>query len=203
MRFSRTSSAVVAFLLVAFLGASSSACGGIEIQGQSLPPPSFEAWLDFPTKTFHVMASDGLPGAPGLFNFLVLTGPTPGLLQVPFTYDASGAARASFSATTLVNGMDCLIAFNCVSVGLDSGIHDSGAWVLTTRNYVVTDPNNPPCPSCPTAPGGWIEEIEWPGTSGGALYPHSLIAFYTDEERASGQPMLALESGPAGSFPIN
>jgi hypothetical protein len=203
MRFSRTYRAIVVFLFVGFLGASGPACNGSETLTPS-DPPRFEARLEYSTRTFHVSSMDGLPGAPGLFNFLVLSGPVPGLIQVPFTYDASGCARACFSIAPLVNGLDCLVAMNCVSVGCDSEIHESGVWALTTRNYVVTDPENPPCSSCPTTPGGWIEDIEWPGASaGGPLYPHSLMAINTDAERVAGTPMLALESGPAGSFPIN
>jgi hypothetical protein len=76
--------------------------------------------------------------------------------------------------------------------------------VLTSKNYVVTDPSVPPCPECPTGPGGWVDWITWPGSQTGPLYPHCMVAIESDEQRSSGQqPMLALESGPAGSFPIN
>jgi hypothetical protein len=202
MRFSRTWCAVIALLVVGFLGASGPARTGTAL-AVSGSPPVFMTWLEYSTQTFHISATNGMPGAPGLFNVLVVTGPNPGLIQLPFTYDAKGNAVAVFPITPLINGMDCLVALNCVSTGTDGELHESGVWALATRNYVVNDPNEPPCNSCPTAPGGWLDLIEWPGAAGGPLYPHSLIAISLAEERESGAPMLALESGPAGSFPIN
>jgi len=203
MRLSRTYRAILAFVLVGFLGASGPARDGCAQTPLPQTPPSFEAWLDFPTRTFQLLATDGLPGGPGMFNFFVVSGPTPGLIQVPFTFDALGTGRAMFPTSLLNNGFDMVVAFNCVSMGTDGSLHDSGIWALTSRNYTVTDPNTPPCPGCPTAQGGWMEDVEWPGTTGGALYPHSLVAIATSDARDGSQPMLALESGPAGSFPIN
>jgi hypothetical protein len=109
----------------------------------------------------------------------------------------------SFPISVLNNGFDQVIGFNCVSTGQDGAQHESGVWALTSRNYTVTDPETPPCSGCPTQQGGWMENVEWPGMTGGPLYPHSIVAIDTADARDGAQPMLALESGPAGSFPIN
>jgi hypothetical protein len=201
MRFFRTSLSVVVFLMVGLFGASGSACDGCV----TTPPsgPDFETWLDFASGTFNVYTSNGMPGAPGLFNFYMVTGPTPGLFQAAFTYDGSGAAHLSIPVSVLLNGADCIIGMNCVSIGTDGNIHESGIWALATRNYVVTDPNNPPCASCPTSPGCVEDWVTWPGANDGLLYPHCLMAIDTGDARGGSQPMMALESGPAGSFPIN
>jgi hypothetical protein len=201
MRFSRTYRAVLVFLFVGFLGVAGPALDGR--QESIVPPPTFEAWLDGPSQSFIIEATDGMPGAPGLFNILVVAGPNPGLVQIQFTYDAIGSMRVTVPISQLRNGWDLIIGMNLVSVGIDGGIHESPVYALATHNYVVTDPTVPPCTGCPTAPGGFLEFIDWPGTTGNPIYPHSGIAINTDDARGGSQPMLALESGPAGSFPIN
>jgi hypothetical protein len=96
------------------------------------------------------------------------------------------------------------VGMQLTAIGLDGTVEVSPVWALTTHNYVVGDPSNPPCPECPTTAGSWVEWVPWPGApADGSLYPHCLVAYATDEVRNPGVPMLALESGPAGSFPIN
>ena len=83
-------------------------------------------------------------------------------------------------------------------------MHESGVWALSTRNYVVTDPEVPPCAGCPTTPGGCGRVGQLARHATGARCTRTaLVAIHSDEPRSGGQPMLALESGPAGSFPIN
>jgi hypothetical protein len=201
MRLSRTQRAFLVFLFVGFLGAAGPALDGFEPLGQG--EPEFQVWLDFDSQTVSLTATDGMPGGPGSLDFFVANGPMAGPVQVSFTYDASGSYRLDFPFSVLNGGYDLVFGVRLTSMGNDGFMHESGIWTLRTRNYVVTDPEVPPCAACPTTPGSTVEWVNWPGGDGGPTYPHCLVAIYSDEPRSGGQPMLALESGPAGSFPIN
>ena len=200
MRLSRIYRAVLVFLFVGFLGATGPALDG-ETPSDS---PTFVVSMDYGTRTLIVEASDGQPGAPGAFSFIVVNGPIPGTTNVPFTFDGVGFCRMIFPLEALNNGHDMGIGIQLLTLGVGSTIEQSPLWALTTHNYVVEDPQGPPpCPNCPTEPGGWIDYLSWPGMSGGP-FPHCELALNTDEVRPNGaQPMMVLESGPAGSFPIN
>jgi hypothetical protein len=202
MRLSRTYRAILVFLFVGFLGATGPALDG---ENPSADVPQLIVWMDYETRALILEASDGMPGAPGAFSFIVTNGPTPGTLNVPFTFDAIGNCTLSFPLQILNNGSDLAIGIQLLTLAPDSTIQQSPVWALTSHNYLVEDPMGPPpCPTCPTSPGGWIDWVNWPGVQGGPLYPHCEVAIPADEPRPSGsQPMLVLESGPAGSFPIN
>jgi hypothetical protein len=201
MRLSRTYRAVLVFLFVGFLGATGPAIDGMD--PTPFAAPQFTVWMEFDTTSLFVEATHGDAGAAGILNFHVINGPTPGLLSVPFTFDAVGQCRMTFPLSLMNNGMDLAIGVQLVTVSQTGSVIESPIWALTSKNYVVTDPSVPPCPECPTAPGGWVDWVTWPGTQSGTLYPHCMVAIESEEGRSSGQPMLALESGPAGSFPIN
>jgi len=201
MRLSRTHRAVLVFLFVGFLGAAGSARDGFDPIMQE-EEPALQVLLDYDSQLVKFTASDGMPGGPGSLDFFIATGPMAGPVQVQFTYDANGEYRFDFPISVLNDGFDMVFGVRLVSMGTDGSMHESGVWALQTRNYVVTDPRVPPCPGCPTTPGGTVEMVQWPGQDG-PLYPHCVVAIFSDDPRSGGQPMLALESGPAGSFPIN
>jgi hypothetical protein len=177
---------------------------GQQISLQAPPVPAMEAVLDDGLDLFKLEAWNGMPGSPGVFNFLVLSGPVQGLFSIGFTFDGDGHAMVAIPFSALNNGYDIVAGIQLVAIGMDAAPHASPLWALASRNYIVTDPEVSPCTSCPTGPGSWIDYVPWPGSpADGSIYPHTLVAFQTGEARGSGQPMLALESGPAGSFPIN
>jgi hypothetical protein len=199
MRLSRTNRAALVLLFIAVLGAFGTAIDGTALGSD----PTIETFLDYQDRTFTVTAAGGVPGGVGLLNFLVVTGPIPGVLQVPFTFDAYGNSTLTVPLADLNNGYDLAIGIQLFTLDSQSQIVFSRVWALTSRNYVVTDPAVQPCPECPTSPGGWVDYVNWPGTDSGPIYPHTLVAIHSAPPRDGSQPMLALESGPAGSFPIN
>jgi hypothetical protein len=200
MRLSRTYRAVLVFLFVGLFGAFGSASDG---DNTGLPTPGLMVWLDFAEESLFVEAQGGEPGTPAALIFFVTNGPTPGNFELPFTFDASGSARLHFPLSMMNNGVDLAVGIQLISIGPTGVLQESPVWALTSHNYVVTDPSNPPCSQCPTVPGGSVDWVTWPGTQSGPLYPLCIVALESDEGRSAGQPMIALQSGPAGSFPIN
>jgi hypothetical protein len=200
MRLSRTNRAALVVLLACAIGSFGPAFDG---SGSTGLPPEMTTYLNFDTLTFTINAWGGVPGGTGVLNFIVAEGPTPGILQVPIAFNACGESTLVIPIRDLMNGYDLAVGVQLVAQGIDGEVHEGPLWALTAHNYVVTDPASPPCPTCPTTPGGFVEFINWPGTSGGPTYPHTRVALVTDDERQGSTPMLALESGPAGSFPIN
>jgi hypothetical protein len=203
MRFSRTNRAVLVVLFIGLFGAFGPALDGTALTALQTPVPSMEGWLDFESQTFTCIASGGMPGTIGLLNFLVVTGAPPTVVSIPIPFNGNGDASFTLPVQYLDCGVNLIVGIQLIAVGWDGAVHGSPLWALTTHNYVVTDPQVPPCPSCPTEPGEWVDYVTWPGTNDPSLFPHTKMAIITDENRLSGQPMLALESGPAGSFPIN
>jgi hypothetical protein len=200
MRLSRTYRAVLVFLFIGLFGAFGPAIDG---DGSGFPAPGLMVWLDFAEEALFIEASGGEPGTAAAVNFLITNGPAPGIQQVPFTFDANGYNRLYFPLSLMNNGVDLAVGIQLLSISATGVIQESPIWALTSHNYVVTDPSTPPCSQCPTVPGGSIDWVTWPGTQTGPLYPLCLVALESDEGRAAGQPMIALQSGPAGSFPIN
>ena len=200
MRFLGSTRALLVVLFIALFGSF-----GPAIDGAVLPTitPELESYLDFETKTLTVSAMGGIPETIGVINFVVVSTPEPMVLSVPFLFDTTGGATFSIPITDLNNGLDLVVGIQLFTLDFDYNLLASRIWALTTKNYTVTDPENPPCASCPVHPGGWVDWVSWPGVENGPVYPHTLVAIPSSEERLGGQPMLALESGPAGSFPIN
>jgi hypothetical protein len=204
MRFSRPIRVALILVLVLVTGGFGPALDGVaSLAAAFQAPPSMQALLDWDTQTFRVDAVGGQPGSVGSFNFLVVSGLSQGLFTVPFTFDSSGRGSFVVPTSALITEADLAVAIQLVAYGNDGLVHASPLWALGSHSYLVTDPQVPPCDNCPTTPGCDIEWIPWPGTFGSPEFPHCTLALPIGEERASGQPMLALESGPAGSFPIN
>jgi hypothetical protein len=199
MRISRTNRIAVVSFLIALLGAFGPALDG---PGQGGVQPDFETTVDFDTQTFRIVARNGVAGAPAALNFVVVSGSNQYSVTVPFLLDGDGSFESLIPIQDFNNGYDLVVGIQLFTTDSTGEMWESPVWALTTRNYVVTDPNTPPCVECPTAPGGWFELVPLPGTTT-PQYPHTTVAIHSAEERSGGQPMLALESGPAGSFPIN
>jgi hypothetical protein len=200
MRFFGSTRAFLVVLFIAVFGAFGPAIDGSVVQSIT---PELETYLDYETKTFTVTATGGIPETIGVINFVVVSTPEPMVLGVPFLFDSSGGATFSIPLDELNNGLDLVVGIQLFTLDFDYNLVVSRVWALTTRNYTITDPSNPPCPTCPLSPGGWVEWVNWPGVQNGPVYPHTIVAVQSSEERLGSQPMLALESGPAGSFPIN
>jgi hypothetical protein len=200
MRLSRSVRAALVLLFVATLGSFGPALEG---EGCIGAPPCISTWLDFQQRTFSIEAWGGTPNGVGVLNFLVAQGANPGVVQMPITFDAYGEANVIVPLTQFNTGYDITVGIQLFTLDGNGEILGSKVWALRSHNYIVTDPTTEPCANCPTSPGGWLDWVLWPGMATGPLYPHTTVAIPSSEERSGGQPMLVLESGPAGSFPIN
>jgi hypothetical protein len=201
MRFFGSTRALLIVSLIAAFGSF-----GPAIDGAPVPEPlapQIVSYLDYGTKSLTITCSGGIPETLGVLNIAVVSTPVPVSLPIPFLFDDTGGAVFTIPLADLNNGLDLVVGLQLFTLDYDLNLVASPIWALTTRNYIVTDPAHPPCFECPTSPGGWVDWVFWPGLESGPVYPHTIVAWYTSEERGNGQPMMVLESGPAGSFPIN
>jgi hypothetical protein len=204
MRLNRTLRGILVLVFVGMLGGLGSAlAGGGSGSSPSSPAPQMSMWLSHEDQLLKIDAWGGSPGGIGALVLSVAWGPIPGLVVVPITFDASGEAQVAVPIAGLNQGSDMLVGIQLAALAPDGTALFSPMWALQTRNYEVGNLLTPPCGQCPLAPGGWVDFVPWPTATGGPLYPHTTVAIYSDDPRNGVQPMLVLESGPAGSFPIN
>lgn len=198
MRLNRTYRAMLVLVFAGILGSF-----GPALSGGPAPvceaTPSITTFLSFTSQTLTIDLLRGTSGGAGALEVVL----PDGSIQIPIEFDAAGEAQLVIPISDLNTGIDLVAGLRLIVVA-DSGLTStSPMWALQTRNYIVDDPSNPPCFNCPVTEGGWVDYVLWPGETSGPVYPRTQVAIFSGSEREGLQPMLVLESGPAGSFPIN